>query len=705
MHKPDNTANKPDTPVSADLLIELGCEELPPKSLSILGQTLFDGFLDQLRKAELEFDAANSRAYYTPRRLALLISNVAGRQPDQVTERKGPALVAAFDSENTPTPAALGFARSVGKQLDELETLKTDAGEWLYCRLEKPGQALESLLLPMLETALAALPVAKPMRWASNDFSFVRPVHWLVVMHGSKVLNCRLFGLDAGNLTSGHRIHSPGLHEIPTAADYEQVLKSAHVIADQIERQDTIKKQVIELGKSTGGSALIDEGLLAEVTNLVEWPKSICGSFDEEFLSVPAEALIASMQDHQKFFPVVSDKQGKLMNRFIAVANLDSRDFNAVRKGFERVIRPRLSDARFFWEQDNKSPIEDWIKQLDNIVFQNTLGSVGDKSRRIASISQKIAEETGVDALAAKRAAMLCKCDLVSQMVGEFPELQGVMGRYYAIQSGEKDDVALAIGEHYLPAFSGDRLPSQAPGKVVALADRFDTLAGIFAAGLKPTGNKDPFALRRAALGLIRILLDGELDLELDRGLAIAALALQEQLPVTPQVLTELRQFILERLKHYLREQGYETGLVNAALDACVGTLPDLVTRLEALNDFMRHDAASNLVEANKRIGNILRKSGQDVRSIINEDILIIEEERLLFEEIRSISNDLDILYEKADYTGALTLLAGLSPVIDSFFDKVMVMEDNLDIRNNRLSLLAKLKGMFDRVANLALIG
>jgi glycyl-tRNA synthetase beta chain len=689
----------------ADLLIEIGCEELPPKSLSVLGQTLFDVFKEQLEKAELAFDTSNSRFYCTPRRLAVLMAGVAGSQPDQVTERKGPALSAAFDADNQPTAAAAGFARSVGKAVDELDTLKTDAGEWLYCRLEKPGLPLEDLVLPMLEAALAALPVAKPMRWASNDFSFIRPVHWLVGMHGGKVLSFRLFDLDAGNQTRGHRIHSPGPHTIPSAGDYERVLKSAHVIADQAERRETIRSQAVELGREAGGQTLIDDNLLAEVTNLVEWPRSICGSFDEEFLSVPAEALIASMQDHQKFFPVVSADQGTLMNRFVAVANLDSQDFEAVREGFERVIRPRLSDARFFWEQDNKTPIESWLKQLDDIVFQNTLGSVGDKSRRIAYISEKIANETGVDANAGKRAAMLCKCDLVSQMVGEFPELQGIMGRYYAIQSGENEDVALAIGEHYLPAYSGDRLASHAVGKVVALADRLDTLTGIFATGLKPSGNKDPFALRRAALGVVRILLDGELDLEMDRGLAIAALALQDQLPVTPQILLELRQFILDRLKHYLREQGYETSLVNAALDAPLSTLPDLVARLDALRDFMQHDVASNLVEANKRIGNILRKSGQDIESTINEDMLVINEEKFLFKEIRRISNDLTKLYDEADYTASLTLLAGLSATIEAFFEKVMVMDEDLAIRANRLGLLAELKGLFDKVANLALVG
>lgn len=703
------TVNKPEVIAksveTADLLIEIGCEELPPKSLSKLGQALFNGFVNQLQKAQLSFDAANSHAYYTPRRLAILISNVAGSQPDQVTERKGPAVVAAFDADNQPTKAALGFARSVGKQVEELDTLKTDAGEWLYCRVEKPGQALNVLLFPMLETALAALPIAKPMRWASNDFSFIRPVHWVVVMHGSSVLKGSLFGLETGNTTRGHRIHSPGPHEITSANDYEKVLESAYVLVDQDKRKALITDQVSALGIAAGGKAVIDSNLLSEVTNLVEWPRSICGSFDEEFLTVPAEALVASMQDHQKFFPVVNCDSDVLMNRFITVANLESQDFDAVREGFERVIRPRLADARFFWDQDNKTPFEDWLKQLDNIVFQNTLGSVGDKSNRIGTISKMIADDTGVDSVAAQRAASLCKCDLVSHMVGEFPELQGVMGRYYALQAGESKEVAQAIGEHYLPAFSGDSLPSQAVGKVVALADRLDTLTGIFATGQKPTGNKDPFALRRAALGVVRILLDGELDIELDRVLAIAALAVQEQLAVSPAVLLELRQFMLERLKNYLREQGYETSLVNATLDAPLSTLPDLVTRLDALNGFMQLDVASSLAAANKRIGNILRKSDLDGSTEIQDELLLIDEERVLFEEVRRYSIELDLLYEGADYTAALTLLAGLSDSIEAFFDKVMVMDKDPEVRRNRLSLLAELKGLFDRVANLALIG
>jgi glycyl-tRNA synthetase beta chain len=697
MSKPTET----NTMETADLLIELGCEELPPKTLPKLAKAFFKGLKTQLAKAELDFNAEASRFYYTPRRLTLKMSAVAASQPDQTLERKGPALSAAFDAERRPTPAAIGFARSVGKNVDELETLKGDKGEWLYCRVEKPGQKLQDLLFPMLEKALAELPVAKPMRWASNEFSFIRPVHWLVVMHGSTVLNGVLLGLTAGNTTRGHRVHSPGPLEIESVSDYEQLLETACVVLDQDKRRELIQSQANELGKSAGGKTLIDPDLLEEVTCLVEWPRSICGSFDEEFLDVPSEALIASMQDHQKFFPVINPDNGKLLARFVTVANLDSRDFDAVRKGFERVIKPRLADARFFWDQDNKSPIDGLLTQLDSVVFQKNLGSVRDKSKRIAEISKKIAEETGSDIVTVERAAILCKCDLVSHMVGEFPGLQGVMGRYYADKSGEDKAVAQAIGEHYLPAYSGDQLPASKTGQIVSIADRLDTLTGIFAIGLKPTGNKDPFALRRAALGLVRILLDDQLGITLDSALAIAAASMQDQQTVSEQTSEDLRLFILERLKNYLRELGYETSLVNAALDAPLNTLADLLARLDALKEFMSSEVATKLAAANKRIGNILRKSGSDTSDTIDEDILVIDEEVVLFSEIRRISEELTRLYQDADYSAALTLLTGLSAKIEAFFEHVMVMDDDPVVRKNRLSLLAELKGMFDRIANL----
>ena len=633
-----------------------------------------------------------------------MIASVSERQPDQILKRKGPAISSAFDQDGQPLPAATGFARSVGRSVEELERLKTDKGEWLFCTVERPGERLENLLFPMLEKSLTTLPVAKPMRWGSNEFSFVRPVHWLVVMHGTKVIPGSLMGLASGNTTRGHRIHSPGPHQIDTVSDYERVLDTAYVSVDQQKRLDVIRNQATILGKNAGGRALIDERLLEEVCNLVEWPRSICGSFDPEFLEVPAEALIASMQDHQKFFPVVSVQDGALMPRFIAVANLESQDFDAVRQGFERVIRPRLADARFFWEQDNKTSMEHWLPHLDRIVFQKNLGTILDKSTRISTISKTIAEETGRKVADAERAGKLCKCDLVSQMVGEFPELQGVMGRYYALQSGEKYVVAQAIGDHYLPAFSGDELPASATGKIVSLADRLDTLTGIFASGLKPSGNKDPFALRRAALGLIRILLDGDLDIGLDRLLEITSDIVQETQSVPPGVRLELRQFILERMRNYLRDQGNNTNVVNAVLDAPLGTLSDLSSRLQAVHGFMQLETADKLVEANKRIGNILRKSEVGGDSTVLDERLIIDEEKRLFEEIKNIDKKINVFFETADYTAALTLLAELSIPVEAFFEHVMVMDDDPEIRQNRLNLLARLKGLFDHIANFALV-
>jgi glycyl-tRNA synthetase beta chain len=703
---PVNNANTSPTSSAgvqaADLLIELGCEELPPKSLALLGESFLAGFSAQLEKAGIEFNSKASRLFYTPRRLTLLMSQVANGQPDQVLERKGPAVMAAFDAAGKPTPAAMGFARSVGKSVEDLDTLKTDQGEWLFCKVEKTGEPLSDLLFPMLEKTLADLPVAKPMRWANNDFSFIRPVHWLVVIYGNSVMPGELFGLQAGNNTRGHRIHSPGPHTIDSPAKYVEVLKSAYVMVDQALRKQTIVQQAHEAAEGSEGKVLIDDNLLDEVTNLVEWPQAVMGSFDKAFLEIPSEALIASMQDHQKFFPVVDKNSGALFAQFITIANLESADINAVRQGFERVIRPRLADARFFWEQDSKSAISGWLPRLDSIVFQNKLGSIGDKSRRIAIISEKIAAETGVNVKLARRAAELCKADLVSHMVGEFPELQGTMGGYYALNSGEDPLVGLAVSEHYQPAFSGDQLPSHAVGKVVALADRLDSLAGIFATGLKPSGNKDPFALRRAALGLIRILQDGELSIELDKLLAISANAVEQQLHLSPKVLLELRQFILERLKNWLCDQGYSTKLVNAVLDAPLGTLPDLSARLEAVQGFMALDVSANLADANKRIGNILRKSEHSGSGEIDENVMNIDEEKHLFSEINTISANLEDLYKAGDYEAGLGLLLGLSDSIEAFFDKVMVMDEDPKIRANRLNLLARLKGMFDRVANFA---
>ncbi len=688
--------------MAADLLIELGCEELPPKALNTIRDAFFEAVCDGLEKARLDFSRDGSRAFSSPRRLALRLADVAAGQADQVLERRGPAVNAAFDDAGQATGAALGFARSVGKEVAELETLKTDKGEWLYCRVQQPGQALDDLLYGILEQALRQLPVPKPMRWADHDFSFVRPVHWLLVLHGDRIVDGELFGLSAGRLTRGHRIHSPGPHPVDSAASYEAVLEAGYVLADPDRRRERIRQGL----EGADANVLIDPDLLEEVNNLVEWPVPVACSFEAEFLEVPHAALIASMQDHQKFFPVRdADDPERVCNRFIAVSNLESRDVTQVRDGYERVIRPRLADARFFLEQDRKTPLEDNLASLDRVVFQEKIGTVGDKSRRIAAISRQLAELLDADPEACERAALLSKCDLMSQMVGEFPELQGEMGRHYALYSGEQLEVAEGIGEHYAPRFAGDAIPTTTVGRVVGLADRADTLVGIFAAGLKPTGNKDPFALRRAALGLLRILLESGFDVAPRKVLDLAARALSAQLSVDEAMLDDLNAFVVERLRHQFGGQGYATDLVNAALAAPWTTLPDLDRRLSSLDAFMDDPAARSLAASNKRIGNILRKADFSGKAEIDINLFDFDEEKRLFDEIERLDTEVSPLLEAGDYEASLRRLAELEAPVDRFFDAVMVMDEDLARRQNRLALLARLKGLFDRIADLSILG
>ena len=694
----------PDTKLvdTAGLLIELGCEELPPKALDTIRDAFFSGVCEGLNGSGIAFDEADSRAYSTPRRLALYFKGVAGRQPDQELERRGPALRAAFDEDGKATGAALGFARSVGKEVAELETLKTDKGEWLFVKVHQPGKPLNELIFPILEQAIKQLPVPKPMRWADHDFSFVRPVHWFVLLHGENVIDGELLGLKAGRLTRGHRIHSPGPHSLTSADDYVQVLESARVVADPLERASRIE----HLLRQADPGVMIDPNLLQEVNNLVEWPVAVKCSFEEEFLEVPHAALIASMQDHQKFFPVRDPEEPtRVANRFVSISNIESLDESAVREGYERVIRPRLADARFFMEQDQKQPLEAYLPLLDKVVFQQKIGTIGDKSRRIASISRKLADHLSADTETAGRAALLAKCDLMTLMVGEFPELQGGMGAFYAESSGESEPVATAIGEHYAPRFAGDEIPPSACGQIVSIADRVDSLVGIFAAGMRPSGNKDPFALRRAALGLVRILVEAGLELSLNRLLALAANELAEQLDVDAALLLEVREFVVERLRHYYREQGFSAELVNAALASGWDTLPDLDRRLRALSEFMGQEAALSLAAANKRIGNILRKSEEEVSEEIDSDRLSLQQEIELFNEVQSLSKEVEPLLQAGEYASSLLILSRLREPVDAFFDSVMVMDEDRELRKNRLALLARLKSLFDRIADLSVLG
>lgn len=687
----------------ADLLIEIGCEELPPKALDGLREALFSAVCAGLEREQLVFDQVASRAYSSPRRLALLLSKVPARLADQHQDRRGPALTAAFDANGKPTGAALGFARSLGLEMDQLQTVETDKGRWLAARVHVPGKALGEIVFPVLEQAIRQLPVPRPMRWASHEFSFIRPVHWLVVLHGSEVLQGQLLGHQAGNTTVGHRIHSPGPHLIPQAAQYLEILRKAHVLADQEVRSATVRRALLARNAATR----IDEPLLAEVNNLVEWPVVIECSFDASFLEVPHAALVASMQDHQKLFPVlVAAGKPEVSNHFMAVANLQSADERLVREGFERVIRPRLADARFFLEQDQKLALDARIPLLNEVIFQQKIGSIGDKSRRIAWLSKKLAEKMGIAAAPCERAALLAKCDLMTQMVGEFPELQGTMGRHYALHSGESAEVANAIEQHYWPRYAGDFIPEQGTGQVVGLADRTDTLVAIFAAGLKPTGNKDPFALRRIALGLVRILCEAGHALPLDRLLALAANSLAEQgHKVAPALLNEVREFINERAKSWFRDAGHGAEVIQAAMSSEWDTLPDLQARLEALSAFLGHETGLSLAAANKRIGNILRKSDLEVGDTIDEDLLKSSEERNLFKELQGIESTLSPLLEAGDYTACLERLSSLRPSVDRFFDAVMVMDEDPALRRNRLTLLSRLKGLFDRIADLSVLG
>lgn len=685
-----------------DLLIELGCEELPPKALDGIRTAFFEAVRDGLEKDGFAFVAQGSRSYSSPRRIALLFRQVAGTQPDQDLERRGPAVQAAFDDSGRPTRAAEGFARSVGKSVAELDRVRTDKGEWLFAKIHQAGKPLDEVLYPLLEQAVRQLPIPRPMRWADHDFSFVRPVHWLLVLHGDRVLEGSLFGLAAGNTTRGHRIHAPGPHVVAHAADYEICLEQACVVADPEKRKQLIFQGLKEHDEHTR----IEPQLLAEVNNLVEWPVVIECTFEKSFLEVPHAALIASMEAHQKFFPIANPaRAGEVTHRFLVVCNLRSTDVEAVREGYERVIRPRLADARFFLEQDLKHGLEAYLPLLDRVVFQEKIGTIGDKSRRIVEISKKIADDLGMDPAPCARAARLAKGDLLSQMVGEFPELQGVMGHHYALAGDESEAVAAAIEEHYLPRYAGDLIPPSACGQIVSIADRLDTLVGIFAAGQRPSGNKDPFALRRSALGLLRILLEARLELELNRLLAITANELSERLTVEPELLVDIRDFCSERLRSHFREQGFGAELINAVLASDWDTLPDLDRRLRALADFMGDEAAAALAASNKRIGNILRKAEQAVSQTIGEDLFILDQEREFFDELIRLETLVEPWLVKGDYAAALEQLAALRGPVDAFFDTVMVMDEDPSLRANRLALLARMKSLFDRIADLSVLG
>jgi len=682
-----------------DLLVEIGTEELPPKALTKLSDAFAAGIEANLKEANIEFGKVN--IYATPRRLAVLINDVSESQPDLDVEKRGPAIKAAFDESGNPSKAAQGFARGCGVEVSELETMSTDKGEWLVFRAQEKGKATVELLAAMVDQSLAKLPIPKRMRWGESTAEFVRPVHWVVMLFGHDVIDAEILGIKSGRESRGHRFHHPENINLQSPDDYVHRLKSpGYVMVDRDERMQIIKLQAEQAAEKLGGKALIDEALLQEVNGLVEWPVAVTGDFDKEFLQVPAESLISSMQDHQKYFPVV-DSNDALMPHFITISNIESKNPAKVKEGNERVIRPRLGDAKFFWEQDSKKKLETHIESLDKVVFQAKLGSVGDKSRRVAKIAESIASELGENAEHARRAGLLCKCDLMTEMVYEFTDLQGIMGRYYAMNDGEAQEVADALDEQYMPRFAGDKLPAGKTGQILSLADKLDTLLGIFAIGQKPTGEKDPFALRRAALGALRILIECKLDLDLRSLLLHAADGFADQVD-GKKAIDDVIGFMIDRLKVYYTSQNISVDVYDA-VQALKPTRPiDFDRRIHAVNEFRKLDEAESLAAANKRIGNILRKVKGDVPNLIRIDLLEESAEKHLNEQLQKMLSDVTPQLEAGEYANALKQLAGLRDPIDAFFDQVMVMADDEALKHNRIALLNQLHGLFIKAADLS---
>ena len=683
------------------LLFEIGTEELPPVALKRLSTALEDAFVKGLDDAGLTH--GRSIAYAAPRRLAVLVEDCAVTQPDRDVERRGPAVKAAFDDTGRPTKAAEGFARSCNTTVDRLETRETGKGSWLVYQMHQPGQAASTLLPGIAEQALHSLPIPKRMRWGDSDAEFVRPVHWLVFLHGDQVVPCTLLEAEASNLTYGHRFHHPGAITLYNPEDYAEVLESlGKVVAHFQERRSRIKGQVEQAAERLDGHADLDDELLDEVTALNEWPVPITGTFEERFLSVPPEALVAAMKGHQKYFPVF-DATGRLTNHFITIANIDSRKPDVIREGNERVIRPRLADAMFFWEKDGRTRLADRAQDLDQVVFQKELGTMADKSQRVAALAEDIARQIGGDPILARRAGELSRCDLMTEMVFEFPEMQGVMGRHQARRDGEPEELAQAMDEFYMPRFSGDQLPQTPTGIAISLAEKLDTLVGIFGVGLRPTGDKDPFALRRAAVGALRILRDHALPLDLPSLLSRAEELLDGRLGPGEHAQA-VYDFMLERLKGIYAEDGTPHDTFEAVAAVMPRSVADFEHRVRAVTDFRALPEAEALAAANKRIGNLLRKADAGATDAIDPELFELTAEKALFDQVNTVERQIAPMAEAANYGAMLQALSRLRMPVDQFFDDVMVMAEKPAVRANRLALLTRLSHQFLRVADVSLL-
>ncbi|APD92510.1 glycine--tRNA ligase subunit beta [Alteromonas mediterranea] len=683
-------------------LVELGTEELPPKALKSLGEAFATQFEAALSQADLSFDSVSWFA--APRRLAVYVSGLAEGQADKVVEKRGPAVSAAFDADGNPTKAAQGWARGNGIDVSDAERLVTDKGEWLLHKAHVPGQSVAELLEGLINQAVSKLPIPKPMRWGNYNTQFIRPVHTLCVLYGSEVVNVSVLGLTSGRVVQGHRFHGEGRFELDHADNYASALEQQYVLADFEARKDKVRQQLEDAAKNLSLKPDYDEELLEEIASLVEWPVVLQAGFDKGFLEVPKEALIYTMKDDQKYVPLLNS-DGALCNTFLFVTNIESRDASQIISGNEKVIRPRLADAEFFFNSDKKTTLESRLESLETVLFQKQLGTLKEKSERISALSAFIASQIDANETQAARAGLLAKTDLMSNMVMEFPDVQGVMGKYYALNDGEDAPVAEALYEQYMPRFAGDALPSSGVSASVALADKLDTLVGIFGIGQLPKGDKDPFALRRAAIGVLRIVTELSLPLDLET-LVSKAIEVYGNKLTNAETQTQVVDFVLGRFNALLQDQAIAIDVIQAVAARRPTKPSDYLARVHAVDKFKALEEAEALAAANKRVANILAKQNVEVTATVNidESLLAEDAEKALYVELKAAQKEVEIAVPSQDYTRILTTLATLRNVIDNFFDNVMVMADDEAVKHNRLALLSLLRQLFLTTADISIL-
>ena len=683
-----------------NFLVEIGTEELPPKALKTLATSFADNVEVELNQAGLSFDKIEWFA--APRRLAVKVLNLATQQPSKEIEKRGPAVSAAFDAEGKPTKAAEGWARGCGITVEQAERIATDKGEWLVHRAKIEGQPTKNLLNDIVANALAKLPIPKPMRWADKTVQFIRPVHTVTMLLGDELIEGEILGVESARTIRGHRFLGEKEFEIQHADQYPQLLREkGSVVADFNERKAEILAKSQAKATALGGVADIEESLLEEVTSLVEYPNVLAAKFEERFLAVPAEALVYTMKGDQKYFPIY-DKDGKLLPHFIFVSNINPEDPTAIIEGNEKVVRPRLTDAEFFFKTDLKQKLVDRLPRLETVLFQQQLGTLKDKTDRIEQLAGEIAKQIGADEAKAKRAGLLSKCDLMTNMVFEFTDTQGVMGMHYARHDGEDEEVAVALNEQYMPRFAGDELPKSLVASAVALADKFDTLTGIFGIGQAPKGSADPFALRRAALGALRIIVEKNLPLDLEDLVKKSAALFGDKL-TNQNVVADVVDFMLGRFRAWYQDEGIAVDVIQAVLARRPTRPADFDARVRAVSHFRTLDSAEALAAANKRVSNILAKADAAIGEI-NLTACVEPAEKALAEAVLALRTEVQPLIAKGDYTAVLDKLANLRAPVDSFFDNVMVNAEDPALRQNRLAILNTLQGLFLQVADISLL-